>query len=144
MSCTLQTGTMAVQVCLNGAQVTYRFGSIGRLPELELVAPKQSVAYHPWSGFGRNIVETVTFENNAYTYEVATALQRGPDAGEDDIPPAFGGTIIAKDEIEIKQISCDIGSVNWSYGGGLFDAKTALGLCWKSGPNPAWLPCSKE
>tara|TARA_B110000908_G_scaffold156423_1_gene195571 strand:+ start:751 stop:993 length:243 start_codon:yes stop_codon:yes gene_type:complete len=65
MSCALQTRTMAVQVCLNGAQVAYRFGPKGRLPELELVAPTQSVAYRPWPGFGRNIVETVTFENNA-------------------------------------------------------------------------------
>lgn len=144
MSCTLRAGTKSIQVCLNGAQTVYRFGPRGSGPELELTTPTHSVAYHPWPGIGRNIVETVTFENNTYTYQVATGFQRGPDEGEDDIPPAFGGIIIAKDGAEITSISCDIGSVYWSYGGGLFEAKKALGLCWNSGPNPEWLPCPNE
>jgi hypothetical protein len=144
MSCTMNAGAKSVEVCLNNSQTVYRFGPAGGAPELELSVPTRSVDYRPWPGVGLSIFETVTFFNATYSYTVATGFQRGPDEGEDDIPPVFGSILIEEDGREAASLRCDKGSVMWSYGGGLFDAKKALGLCWTSGPDARWMTCPNE
>lgn len=144
MSCTLRDGTKNLQVCLNGSDAVYRYGPPSGALELEITTPVRTVDYLPWPGIGRDIWETVTFANGAFRYEVMSGFSR--PLGESDAAPSptYGSIRITKEDAVIAELICDADSVEWGYGGGLFDAKTALGLCWEGHPIQAWGPCPNE
>lgn len=144
MSCTLGNGAQTLSVCLNGSDAVYRFGPTGATPDLEITTPIGTVDYLPWPGIGRTIWESVSFINDDHIYEVGTGFDRTLGDGDADTPVAFGGVSIRKNGTEIAALRCDEGSVDWGYGGGLYDAKTALGLCWSRWPDNIWLPCAQE
>lgn len=144
MTCTTKAGAQTLSVCLNGADAVYRYGPTKGTPDLEIAAPIRSVGYMPWPGIGRNIWESVTFTNNGYSYEVFTGFDRAVGDGEEDTSQVYGSVSVRKGDDEIAALICDAGSVEWSYGGGLYDAKTALGLCWQHWPENQWQPCPKE
>jgi len=147
MSCTLRGGARTLQVCLNGPDALYRFGSTGKRPDLEVTTPVSALEYLPWPGIGRDIWETVTFSNGAFRYEVATGFSRipqdddGSDAGQ---PPVYGSVHVTENGAAIADLQCDAGTVEWGYGGGLSDAKSALGLCWTGYPDSIWRPCETQ
>lgn len=144
MTCMLRDGAKTVQVCMNGEDAVYRFGSTGAQPELEITTPLDTVDYLPWPGIGRDIWETVTFANGPYRYEVATGFSRPMEGDDSDLEPTYGSIVITRNALPVTRLECDPGSVDWSYGGGLYDAKTSRGLCWGGYPAEVWLPCSKE
>jgi hypothetical protein len=138
MSCTLRGGTKTLQVCLNGPDAVYRYGPTGGAPELELTAPVATVEYVPWPGMGRDIWETVTFANGPYRYAVATGFSRTAEDADAVPSNTYGGVTITRDGTGVAELQCDAGSVNWAYGGGLYEAKTASGLCWTGYPDETW------
>lgn len=141
MSCTLRSGANTAQVCVNDTDVVYRFGRAGKAPDLELTTPVSTVDYVPWPGIGRTIWESVAFENGAFRYEIGTGFSRRMDDDDPEIPVAFGVISVTENGESIATLKCDKGTVDWGYGGGLFDAKKAQNLCWKSAPENKWISC---
>ncbi len=141
MACTLRGGTKHLQICLNGPNAVYKYGPATGAPELEIITAVSTLDYLPWPGIGRDIWESVTFANGSFRYEVAAGFSRPMGEGDAVPSPAYGSIRISRDGTEIAQILCDAGSVDWTYGGGLYDAKSALGLCWTGYPENTWSPC---
>ena len=136
IGCTFDTGVKAVTVCVTDDEATYEFGPTGDVPDLTLAEPVSTVAYTPWPGVGRAIWETVTFQNGAYRYEVYAGIDRNPD-GE----PPYGGVIVRKGDQELTDLTCDLGSVTYTYDPVLSDAKAAAGLCWSGDAEAGWQGC---
>ncbi|HHI69790.1 MAG TPA: hypothetical protein ENJ91_02210 [Rhodobacteraceae bacterium] len=132
LSCTFSNGQKAVDVCVDGDMLTYRFGHIGKAPDLDLSVPVVDAEYIPWPGIGRAIWETVTFHNGKTSYEVAGVIDRKFSDDENaENPPAIHGLINVNEGGEtLATLECDPGSVDFAYGGSLYDAKTAAGQCY--------------
>ncbi len=127
LSCTARNGTMAIEVCVSGDAFTYAYGPAGRAPDLTLREPLANGTLYPWQGFGRDIAESISFQNGPFRYDVAYSLDRL----EEDHPTA-GGVTVYKNGTKIAAIACDTGRAML----GLFsaqDAMQALGLCWDQG-----------
>lgn len=140
--CTFSNGAKAVQVCVGETQARYRFGPVGGVPELELDTSLADLDYTPWPGIGRTIWEQVVFENKGFRYAVTGIIERefGEDEDDEIIPVFLGGILVTKDEQELADLTCDPGSVDFSWSQTLFDAKTRLGLCLDREAEQ-WVPC---
>lgn len=136
IACTFDGGAKAVSVCVSDDAATYVFGPAGGTPDLTLSEPTATVAYTPWPGVGRTIWETVTFRNDGYSYEVFAGIDRAPDGD-----PPYGGVIVRDGGQELAALTCDTGSVIFSYDPVLSDAKAAAGLCWGGDPETGWQSC---
>jgi hypothetical protein len=132
LSCTFSNGRKAVDVCVEGGNMTYRFGPVGKVPDLVLSVPVVDVDYTPWPGIGRAIWETVTFQNGKTSYVVAGVIERRFSEEENDEPEsAISGLInVVEGEETLATLDCDAGSVVFAYGGSIYDAKTAAGQCY--------------
>lgn len=130
-------------MCENSTSVTYRFGPTGEAPDLTLTETVQDVEYTPWPGIGSTIWEEVAFKNQDYRYVVYAALVRSfPENETDDITVTpTGGITVYEGDAEIANLRCDEGSVDFPWGTGLFDAKTALGLCFDV--SEGWSACGQ-
>ncbi|SEW45157.1 hypothetical protein SAMN04488515_3293 [Cognatiyoonia koreensis] len=138
-SCTFNGGKKEMVVCLEGSDVTYRFGPSGGTPELALRVPITDADYTPWPGVGRAIWEGMVFYNGDYSYEVSAAFERMFN-DSDEPEPTRGGILIMQGETVVAELTCDVGSVDWAYGdGGLWAAKTRAGQCWK---DFSWVACN--
>ncbi len=132
LSCTFSQGRKAVDVCVEGNNLIYRFGRVGKTPDLTLSVSVIDAEYTPWPGVSSSIWETVTFQNQETRYEVTGVINRiYPENENDDIRVELNGYIevIAGGETQAT-LSCDAGSVDFLYGGSIYDAKTAAGQCW--------------
>ncbi|MCK4712099.1 MAG: hypothetical protein KAT26_04390 [Marinosulfonomonas sp.] len=139
MSCTLANGRKAVHVCVDGPDLTYSFGRIGQAPELTLSVPVVDANYIPWPGIS-NIFETVIFTNRKISYVVTGGKHRiYPKQDDGEIEVEVWGNIEVienRNDVENEKVlavlECDAGSVHFSYGGSIYDAKKAANQCWNS------------
>ena len=67
MTCQIENSTKSLRVCFDDQTTFYRFGTVGKPPELTLSEPIVTVDYRPWPGVGRSIAEGATFMNDDYT-----------------------------------------------------------------------------
>ncbi len=132
LSCTFSNGKKAVDVCVDGDMLTYRFGRIGKAPDLALSVPVVDADYTPWPGIGRAIWETVTFQNGKTSYVVAGVIDRQfSDDEKDEVQAEISGLIdVNEGEETLATLECDAGSVEFAYGGSIYEAKTAAGQCY--------------
>ena len=132
LSCTFSQGRKAVDVCVDGDNLTYRFGPVGKAPDLALSVPVVDADYTPWPGIGRAIWETVTFQNGKTSYVVAGVIDRTfSDDENDGAEPATSGVInVVEGEETLATLDCDDGSVEFAWGGSIYEAKTAAGQCY--------------
>lgn len=132
LSCTFSQGRKAVDVCVEGDNMTYRFGSVGKAPDLALSVPVVDADYTPWPGVGRAIWETVTFQNGKTSYVVAGVIDRKfSDEENNGAEPAISGLInVVEGDETLATLDCDAGSVDFGYGGSIYDAKKAAGQCY--------------
>lgn len=82
-------------------------------------------------GLGKAIYENVTFYNGEYSYDVFGGFDR-PFSEEEMLLPIrrFGGIDVAKNGEHLTRIECVPDTVSYGFGGGIHDAKVALGLEW--------------
>ncbi|MEL6683990.1 MAG: hypothetical protein AAFN63_01135 [Pseudomonadota bacterium] len=131
MSCQIEGQSEHVSVCFDDDVAEYVFGPEGQ-PELSLSEPVQTLSYTPWPGVGRSIWEDVTFRNGAYTYTVFGGFDRmfGDETEEDHAQPFFGGVHVRRGDVSVAELTCDRTTVDFAWGGGLWDAKQAAGMTW--------------
>lgn len=118
-----QIGTKRVEVCYWKGMLTYSFGREGK-PELFLNERLETVAFTPWPGIGSSLWETVAFQNEGYTYEVWTSVERDPEATE----PRAGGVQVLQGDKTVAELTCDRGTATSMEG--LYDLKDGIGQCW--------------
>jgi hypothetical protein len=123
VSCTIK-GTNQLQVCLNGDDLTYAYGPIGRAPDLMLTEPLANGTYTPWNGFGRSIWESITFTNAEYTYEVFSSYDR-----LDENAMTENGVSILKNGALVTTLTCDP-ALGMTIFDTLHDQMGARGYCW--------------
>ena len=94
LTCDMERGSKALNVCRSETEVSYRFGPKGGTPELALTRPiGDGAELVPWPGIGRTIWEAVRLRNNAVIYEVYKF-----DAVDDSKPDSrFGGVVVLQD-----------------------------------------------
>ena len=90
-----QIGKKTLEVCHEDGALVYRFGP-ANAPELTLSEPLKTVAYAPYSGFGRTRSYSVTFRNSGIAYEIWTATERGTSLIEGGVTVLDGSTTLAK------------------------------------------------
>ena len=134
--CTFQGGKKAVDICLQGDVVLYRFGPVSGTAELLLARSVIGVDMTPWSGVGRAIWEEVTFHNNVYSYHISYSVDR--IASEEVLPT--GGLIVAEGDSELADLTCDPGSVGAADFYPVYEAKEVAGQCY-SRDDFTWGPC---
>ena len=118
-----QIGAKRVEVCYWKGMLSYRFGREGK-PELVLNEPLETVAFTPWPGIGSSLWETVAFQNEGYTYEVWTSVERDPEATE----PRSGGVRVLQGDQTVAELACDRGTATPMDT--LYDLKDGIGQCW--------------
>ncbi len=118
-----QIGAKRVEVCYWKGMVTYSFGRKGK-PELTLGEPLETVAFTPWPGIGSSLWETVAFQNEGYTYEIWTSVERDPEATE----PRSGGVRVLQGDQTVAELNCDRGTATPMDT--LYDLKDGIGQCW--------------
>lgn len=75
----LTTNKKEVEVCDAGAQISYRFGRIGQVPEMALSIPRAEVTTWQWPGIGRHLSYSVTIPNGTTRYRVFFSVDRLSD-----------------------------------------------------------------
>lgn len=118
-----QIGKKTLEVCYWKGMLTYSFGREGN-PELFLNEPLETVAFTPWPGISSSIWETVAFQNNGYTYEIWTSVERDPES----IEPRAGGVRVMQGHETVAELDCDSGTA--SSMDRLYDLKDGIGQCW--------------
>lgn len=118
-----QIGTKTLDVCYWKGALIYRYGPEGH-PELTIAEPLETVDYTPWPGIGSAFWDTVAFQNDGYTYEVRTNVERDPEATE----PRAGGVRVMQGDATVAELTCNRGTATPMDG--LYDLKTGIGQCW--------------
>lgn len=134
--CTFKGGQKAVDICLQGDVVLYRFGPVNGPAELLLARHVIGVDMTPWSGVGRAIWEELTLHNNVYSYVLSYSVDR--IASEEVLPT--GGLIVAEGDSELADLSCDPGSVGAADFYPVYEAKEAAGQCYRR-ETQSWSAC---
>jgi len=124
LSCTARGGTKALDVCIEGPQIVYRYGPNGGTPELTMSRTVAEVEHQPWNGVGRSIWESTTFRNGSYAYEVYISVDRMAEGN-----PSYSGVTVYRDSAQIAEVRCDPGSDSMEFWA-VSDAKKAVGICW--------------
>lgn len=119
-----QIGKKSLTVCHMGDALIYSYGAWAK-PDLTISEPLESVVYTPWPGIGSSIWETVAFQNQGYTYEVWTSIERDPDSTQ----PLQGGINVLKGEALQAQLTCDNGTASNPLDG-IYGLKESIGQCW--------------
>ncbi len=134
LSCTAKSGSRVLDVCIEGAQISYAYGRRGAPAELRLAEPVATIAHQPWNGIGRSIWEATTFMNAGFAYEVFISVDRMAEG-----QPITAGVAVMQGARDVARVDCDPGSAEiglWAVS----DAKQALGICWDLS-RFAWAPC---
>lgn len=135
-SCKIQGQEKWVFVCYNDDFVTYSYGPDGGPAELTISDTIADADYHPWSGVGRDIGESVTFHNDGYSYDVVMGFSRTESTQTDEngnfYPEVshYGWISVALGAEEIARLACDPNKVSYGFGGGIYDVKVAQGYHW--------------
>ena len=133
-------GGKQLEICADAEAVRYSFGPISN-PELELSNPLAASGYRPWPGVSRTIWDSVTFENDAYVYEVVTSLERiYPEEEEADITVLRrDGVYVLKNEMPVAELICLPDTVEGAVDL-LYDHLGSHGMCWSFSTH-AWEVC---
>ena len=133
-------GGKQLEVCAEADAVRYSYGPIGR-PELELSKQLTASGYRPWPGVNRTIWDSVTFENDAYVYEVVTSFERiYPEEEKADITVLRrDGVYVLKNEMPVAELICLPDTVEGAVDL-LYDHLGSLGMCWSFSTH-AWEVC---
>ncbi len=134
--CTFQGGQEAVDICLQGDVVLYRYGPVNGAAELLLARRVIGVDMNPWFWVGSAIREEITLHNSVYSYLVSYSVEQ--NASED--AKLTGGLIVAEGDTELADLTCDPGSVGASNFYPVYDVKEASGQCY-SREEFTWGPC---
>ena len=130
-SCQIKGKKTQVSVCYTADTATYRFGKRNAAPDLALSVPIVELAYTPWPGIGRDIWESVSFDNKGYTYELSVGFERMFEGeAQSDGPRHFGQLTVTQGTKILSVMACQPETVSYSYGEGLFAAKAARGQQW--------------
>jgi hypothetical protein len=134
-SCTIRGKPL--QLCHWKGALIYNYGPVNR-PELSIAEPLETVAFTPWAGIGRTMVDIVAFENEGVTYEVWTAMEKQLDETEPE-PRLQGGVTVLKGHDVLASLECDPGtpSIGLDVISGL---KEDIGQCWDHGTQ-TWGAC---
>lgn len=122
---TCQIGAESLEICHQGTDLTYAFGSEGT-PDLALTESLTTVNFTPWPGVGSAIWESVAFVNDDYAYEVWTSQDRN---GDENAPLDAGINILNGEEL-VAELRCDPGTASQPLEG-IWDLKESVGLCWE-------------
>ncbi|MFN3210125.1 MAG: hypothetical protein ACE369_14190 [Roseovarius sp.] len=129
--CTMNKGATALDLCLQGTVVIYRFGPSGGAADLLQSHEATRVDMTPWPGVGRTIWEDTTLENEGFRYVVHRATDRMIAEDDPDYSAAArGGVEVSKDGRVVSDRECDAGSVTVADFYPLYEAKEAAGQCW--------------
>lgn len=130
-TCKIKGRGTEVNVCFDNQVATYSYGPIGGTPELFLSETIERVDFEPWSGLGKAISESVTFYNGDYAYDVGAGFDR-PFSEEEALFPQrrFGWIEVTESGVHAASLECIPETVSFGFGGGIYDAKVALGLTW--------------
>lgn len=131
-----RSGGKAVDLCLQGDVVLYRFGPAGGSAELLLGRAVPDVQMRPWNGIGRHLWEEVTLFNGAYSYAVSYSVDRLAEGA----PQATGGVTVMRGGTALADLACNAGSVAVHDFYPVFEAKEAAGQCWNR-ERLAWGAC---
>ena len=123
MGFSCQIGTKSLDVCYWKGMLTYLYGPDGK-PELAISEPFETVAFTPWPGISSSLWETVAFQNDGYTYEVWTSVERDPESTE----PRSGGVRVMQGQTTVAELDCDPGTATSMDV--LYDLKDGIGQCW--------------
>ncbi len=139
-----QIGAKRLDICQSGKVLTYSFGPSAR-PELSLAEPLETIAYLPYSGFGRSRTYSVTFQNDGHSYEVWSSYDRIGEGA-----PVSAGVTVKEGRATVAELTCNAGTVTRELEGIGF-LKQDLGQCfdwesssWRMGPcgqNPEFCAC---
>ena len=121
-----QVGARAVDVCLQGEVLTYRFGPSRGAAEMLLARRAEDVGMTPWNGIGRYLWEEISVTNGAYAYTVHYSVDR---LAQGD-PQVTGGLLVTQSGRTLAELSCDAGSVRQYDFYPVFEAKERRGQCW--------------
>ncbi len=131
-----ESGGKAVDLCLQGDVVLYRFGPAQGAAELLLGRKVGEVHMRPWNGIGRHLWEEVTLFNGAYSYGINYSIDRLAE-GE---PQVAGGVTVRQGDKTLADLTCAAGSVTVHDFYPIFEAKEAAGQCWNR-ESFAWGAC---
>lgn len=139
-SCQIEGRSTEVFVCFDDRVATYSYGSIGEAPDLFLSETITHVDFEPWSGLGKAIHENVTFYNGDYSFEVGGGFER-PFSEEEMLLGGrhFGWLEVAQNGESVSRLECIPETVTYGFGGGIYDAKMAVGLVWDD-YSKTWIP----
>jgi hypothetical protein len=139
-SCQIEGLNTEVFVCHDDQVATYSYGPIGEPVDLFLLETIENVDFEPWSGVGRSIDERVTFYNGEFSYEVGGGFDR-PFSEEEMLQEIrrFGWIEIGQKGPSLGRLECIPDTVSYGFGGGIYDAKVAVGLVWDD-YSKTWLP----
>lgn len=139
-SCQIQGLSTEVFVCHDDQAVNYSYGPVGQPVELFLSDTVEHVDFEPWSGVGKAIHEKITFYNGDYSFEVGGGFDR-PFSEEEMLleTQRFGWIDVARNGESISRLECIPETVTYGFGGGIYDAKVAVGLVWDD-YSKTWLP----
>lgn len=130
-SCQIEGRGTEVAVCFDHEVVTYQYGPIDGAPELVLTESVTQVDYEPWSGLGKAIIESVTFYNGDFAYDVGGGFDR-PFSDEEMLQPIrrFGWVEVTESGATAAYLECIPETVSYGFGGGIYDIKVAAGQSW--------------
>lgn len=130
-SCQIKGRKTQVSVCYTAETATYRYGMRNAAPDLVLSVPIEKLDYAPWPGIGRDILESVSFDNKGYTYDLTVGFERLFEGeAHSDGPRHFGQLTVTQGNKILSVMACLPETVSYTYGEGLFAAKGARGQEW--------------
>ncbi|SIN82212.1 hypothetical protein [Vannielia litorea] len=125
VACKMSGGSKELRACWGPGSVGYQFGPEGGEPDLVISVPLRDLNYIPWPGVGSSIWEEAIFLNADVQYTVWHRIDRKPEGD----PPSAGVTVTRGDET-LADLTCDPGTITANFEG-LYEAKTAIGQCWR-------------
>lgn len=104
LSCQIEGGENHLTLCEMEETLVYRFGPKDD-PELTLTGLKSDLLFTPWTGLGRDIWESVTFENGSFQYDVWASLDK-VNAIEDPDNARQGGVAVYEGANLLAALNC--------------------------------------
>ena len=85
-----------VSVCATEQTAYYRFGPVGKAPEMALSLPRHRLQGYVWLGVGKDMTYSVEFYNQNITYEVGQYFERVTN-DNDEVDVNTTGSIVVKE-----------------------------------------------
>ena len=132
LACTTNRGTAALEVCLAGSTVSYRYGPPAGPAEMVLTAALGPGIYRPSTDVGARKYQGLRIANASHAYESWFAFDSLTDT-----PPEAGVTVLQGEAIT-ETVQCDPGSITANFAV-LGQATEAAGFCWDPARS-VWVP----